>query len=399
VSALPTPNRWFAPRVLVLASLAVFWTTSANAQDLSDVLSLLLTNRSVSTGDFTRDEQAAKATSDTVARALLIDLATLPVISAGGGFAYTMNPSLGTVERSSDSFGPLFTERAMTTGRRQLSFGATYRFTRFDRLDGRDLRSGTLVTTANQFVDESKPFDVETLKLDLRATTVTLFANVGATDRLDFGLALPLVSLSVDGERFDTYRGQTFLQAKASANATGLADLAVRAKYHALGSGATGLAAAAELRLPTGSESNLLGAGSAAFKLMVVGSAERGRLAAHANTGFVVGGVFDEFDYNGAVTVAVNNRLTILGELIGRRFDAPSRITELALPHPTLAGVQTIRLVPDGVGLNTAVVVAGLKVNLGSTWLLGAHVMLPATDSGLRARPTPLVALDYSFTD
>src|SRR5262249_5757843 len=151
--------------------------------------------------------------ADTLARALLVDLATLPVGSAGGGFAYRMNPSLGTIERATDTFGPVFTERALTAGRHQLSFGATYDFARFDRLDGLDLRSGALVTTANQFVDEPRPFDVETLKLKIRASTVTLFGNFGVTERLDVGAALPLVSLSIDGERYDTYRSQTFLQA------------------------------------------------------------------------------------------------------------------------------------------------------------------------------------------
>jgi hypothetical protein len=308
-----------------------------------------------------------------------------------------MNPSLGTIERATDTFGPLFTERALTTGRHQLSFGATYRYSTFDRLDGRDLRSGTLVTTANQFVDEATPFDVETLKLNLRVHTVTFFTNVGVTERLDIGAALPVVSLSLDGERVDTYRGQVFPQATASANTTGPADLAVRAKYRILGEGRIGLSAGAELRAPTGSEANLLGAGSSALKLTAIASAERGRFAAHVNAGFVSGGAFRQVDYSGAVTLAMNERLTLLAEVVGRRLKTPGQITELVLPHPTIAGVRTIRLVPDGTTLNSAVVATGLKLNLTSTWLLGAHLSLAATDAGLRPRPTPMLALDYTF--
>jgi hypothetical protein len=52
------------------------------------------------------------------------------------------------------------------------------------------------------------------------------------TDRLDVGIAAPLVSLSLDGSRVNTYRGRTFTQATASARAVGLADLVVRRNTH-----------------------------------------------------------------------------------------------------------------------------------------------------------------------
>src|SRR5262249_6223251 len=99
----------------------------------------------------------------------------------------------------------------------------------------------------------------------------------------------------------------------------------------------------------------------------------------------------------GAVTFAATDRFTLFGELAGRRIEAAGHITELGLPHPTIAGVETIRLVPLGTTLNTAVVMAGAKMDLAATWLLGVHVALPATNAGLRARPTPIVALDYTF--
>ncbi|HWW82199.1 MAG TPA: hypothetical protein VNZ26_01275 [Vicinamibacterales bacterium] len=385
-------------RVSASFLIAILMTGSAQAQDsLSNVLSFLLTNRSVATGDFARDESAAMATSETLSRALLVDIATLPVSAAGGGFAYTMNPLIGTVERASESFGPVFSERALTTGRHRLSFGATYRYAEFDRLNGKDLQSGTLVTTANQFTDEPQPFDVETLKLNLRAKILTMFASYGVTDRLDVGAALPIVSLSLDGERWDTYRGQTFLQAKASASATGPADVAIRAKYHILGLRETGLSVSSELRLPSGSTANLLGVGKASVKLLVIGSVEKGRLASHVNAGILEGGASGELDYNGAVTYAVTNRLTLVGEAVGRRLNDLGTITELALPNPTIAGVQTIRLVPEAGGLNTATVVAGVKVNVTRTWLVEAHVLTPASDSGLHTRPALMVGLNSSL--
>lgn len=79
---------------------------AAAQQSISDVLSFLMTNRSIPTDDFIRDEAAAAVTRDTIAGFLLIELATLPISASAGGLTYRLNPSLGTVIRSSDSFGP-----------------------------------------------------------------------------------------------------------------------------------------------------------------------------------------------------------------------------------------------------------------------------------------------------
>ena len=48
--------------------------------------------------------------------------------------------------------------------------------------------------------------------------------------------------------------------------------------------------------------------------------------------------------YAGAVTVAATARITLIGEYIGRRLSEGGRLTEVVDPHPTLAGVETIRL-------------------------------------------------------
>src|SRR5882724_11610204 len=142
-------------------------SSSARAQSVTDVLTFLVTNQSVSTGSVERDRAAAQATSTTISRALAASLATLPVTSSSGAFVYRLNPELGTVERATQSFGPFFTERALSAGRHQASFGLTFQQLPFSSLDGRNLRDGSLVTTANQFTDETAPFDVDRLTLNI----------------------------------------------------------------------------------------------------------------------------------------------------------------------------------------------------------------------------------------
>jgi hypothetical protein len=184
-------------------------------QSISEVLSFLVTNRSIATDDFVRDEQAASATRDTISRFLVLELATLPITSAGG-FTYRLDPTLGTVIRSSDSFGPFFTERSLTTGTRQAALGVSYRSTSFDNIDGRKLRDGTLVSTASVLSGESQPFDVETVSLRIRSETMTVFGSYGVTDRLDISAAVPFVRVNLSGERIDTYRGRQLIQALLS---------------------------------------------------------------------------------------------------------------------------------------------------------------------------------------
>jgi hypothetical protein len=370
----------------------------AHAQDtVSGVLSFLLTNQAVVTDDFVKDRDAAAATRDTVSRYLQTSLATLPVSSSTGGFIYRFNPSLGTVERASDSFGPFFLERALTSGRGQTSVGFTFRHASFDTLDGRELRDGSLVTTANQLAGEAAPFDVDTLTLRLEAATYTLFGSYGVTDRLDIGAAVPVVDLSLSGERQNVYRGTVLQQARGSAFAAGVADVSIRAKYSVLQSRRAGLAAAADVRLPTGNEEQLLGAGRAGVHLSAIASFERAWLGSHARVGIGRGGASDEVSFGAAVVAAVTPRFNLVGEVLGRRLNDLAGIRDVAAPHPQLPNVSTLRLLPADSASTTVLGVTGFKWNVAGTWLLNANVVFPLSTAGLSAGVTPSLAIDYTF--
>jgi hypothetical protein len=89
-----------------------------------------------------------------------------------------MDPGLGGVPtRATASFGPFFTERALTSGAGHFSLATTFQYARFDRIDGRQLASGTLVATASRLTSDVQPFDVETLTLRLSTATTTFSAT------------------------------------------------------------------------------------------------------------------------------------------------------------------------------------------------------------------------------
>jgi hypothetical protein len=380
---------------LIIVHLAA--TPARAQQSVTDILSFLLTNRSIPTGDFVQDERAAKATRDTISTFLRLELATLPVTSSASAFTYRLDRNLGTVVRSSDSFGPFFIERSLTSGRLSGSFGLSYQNASFGSIDGRDLRDGTLVATASRLRGDALPFDTEAVTLNIHSNTMTLLGNVGVSDRLDIAAALPFVALSLSGRRVDTYRGSELVQATASVSATGPGDFLIRGKYNVLRRAGNGLAIGAEARLPTGDEKNLLGTGEASIRPRLIASVERERVAIHGDIGYSFGGLSDELAYGGAMTVLGTPRLMLVGEIAGRRLSTAGRLTDITEPRPGLIGVDTIRLTSVEQATNRLSAVFGAKWNVGTTLLFSANVMRPLTSSGLNARWISTFTLDYSF--
>jgi hypothetical protein len=366
-------------------------------QSVRDVLAFLLTNRSIATGDFVRDEQAAAATSDTIAQLLLSELGTVPVTSSASGFTYRLDPALGVSVRSSDSFGPVFVERSLTAGRGRASFAVGHQTTTFRNIDGRPLLDGTLVSTASRLRGDPAPFDVETVTLQIETRSTLVSANIGLTDRFDLGAVVTFLRVAIDGQRIDTYRGTPFLQATGVAIASGLGDVIARGKYNVVRQGGSGVAVAVEARFPTGDADNLLGSDRTTLTPRFIASYERGRVAVHGDTGFAAGGFSNEWQYRGAATVVAHPRVTVVGELLGRRPLASVQLSETIDPHPDLINVDTIRLTGVSRGANRLSIVGAARWNVASSWLLTVTLLKPVTSGGLNAAWVPIVALDYSF--
>jgi hypothetical protein len=386
-------------KICVSAALAVCLAASTvyAQQTPVDVISFLVTNQSVRTGDFQKDAAAAAATRDTIVRALLVNLSAQPIGTSSSGFVYRLDPELGTMTRVSDTFGTFFVERATTSGKGRASLGVSANASGYDRLDGLNLRDGSLITTANQFSDESAPFDTESLTLRISTKTLTFYGSYGVTDRLEIGAAVPFVQLHVDGSRVNVYRGETFVQASGSANASGMADVVARAKYRLFNGRDSAFATAVEVRLPTGNDADLLGAGSAGVRALAIFSEETGRIGVHGNGAIGWGGASGELSSAGAITFAATPRVTVTGELLLRRFTDMHEITAVSEPHPTIAGVNTLRLVPGQATPTLSSAVSGVKWNLGSTAVLSGELLWRLGSGGLTAPVTPMLSLDYLF--
>ncbi len=389
-------------RLLLFVGLITFFgiqPTSAQqtTQSVGDALSQLLLNQSGPYPIVDKDRQAAEATRDTLAQLLLVELNTLPTNTSSAGFVYRFNEELGTLERASAHFGPFFTERALRAGRHQLSMGATFRYADFTSLQGSSLTDGTFPANAARIAGAETPYGVDTVSISLNTKTITGFGTYGLTDRWDIGAAVPIVSLHFTGTRDYQWRGTTTPQSFVLQDATGLGDVTFTTRYALANGVERGFAVGTDLRVPSGSQENLLGAGRTAAKFLAIGSMERSRLATHLNLGYTVGGASREFTFDGAVTVAAAARLTLVGEYLGRRVSDLHTLQAVYEPNPAAPRVETMRWLPEGDHLTQSLLVTGAKWNLGSSYLLNANLLIRLTDVGLTARIVPSISIDYTF--
>jgi hypothetical protein len=158
-----------------------------------------------------------------------------------------------------------------------------------------------------------------------------------------------------------------------------------------------GFAIAGEVRLPTGDETLLLGAGTTAVRIMGVGSIENARVGVHGNAASLVGGASNEIDGSGAVTYAASPRVTVTAEALFRRLTDLRAIVPATVPHPTIAGVDTLRLVPGTDIPTLSSAVTGVKWNVRATMVITGQILWRLGGGGLTAPFTPLVGIDYLF--
>ena len=368
-------------------------------------------------------------------------LSTFPLASSAGGFTYTFDPNLGVFSRATDSFGPIYAERADTIGRGRFNLGLSYSHYTFDHINDLSLRSGglKLVFThidTNGDTSNLQPWfegDVITATLFVKIQTdITAFEMAyGLGDRFDLGMAVPIVHVELNAvtaatiDRLATANSgpgiHTFLNGTASetfqqaGSASGVGDVVFRAKYRLTPGAAPGLALAADVRLPTGDEGNLLGTGTTQVKLYAVGSAHLGAFSPHANAGYTFSNhrsgqprLPDEISYSGGFDWALSPRFTFLVDAIGRTFRNTQIVSvENATfvantnSNPTtpvvLVSAVLPRLVTRNGNLTTALGSIGFKVNPVGNLLLTVNGLFPLNKNGLRDDFTPLIGLDYSF--
>jgi hypothetical protein len=363
----------------------------------------------------------------------------------GGGFTYQFDPALGVFSRTSESFGPVFANRAETTGRRKFTLNASFSHHTFDEVDGLDLRKGEIFPLIVQSLaiggDTFFLFDLVQLREEIRADVFTIGAVYGVTDRIDVGLVIPILSVKVK-ERVRE-RGFFFCDATLtfcsdpiatnqdfrsnSQEQTGLGDIVLRGKWNflqvpQLWGGRMGVAAQLDVKLPTGddgdrkaftdqtfrfanidvTQANItgqqfglgeppLGTGIARVRPQIVASGSWFGLAPHVNVGFELGkttGITNDFVYEAGLDYTVFKRVTLSADLLGRHALDVDRTRVRNLFDQDFGKKAN----PDNMTLSF-----GLKANPIGTLLVFLNFLVPIDNTGIRDDVTPTFGVEWSF--
>ena len=368
--------------------------------------------------------------------ALTSQLAAIPLPSPGSGFTYTFDSGSGTFVRSTRSFGPILAERGETIGRGRLAVNFAYQSFTFDHLDGVPLVAVPAVFRHDNAQLGGGRTDV-VATMNTIESTVNQFSGAvtfGVTDRFDVSLAVPVVNTRLallsnatihrvgtgsnlavhyfkDPNAIGGYGSSQ--QYFAEDSASGIGDLVIRAKTTLMKEGPRAFGAGIDLRLPTGDEQNLLGAGAAGVRPFAAFSSAWGPFAPHANVGYqwngksvlagdVIGDVKadlpDQFVYAVGTDLSVNERFSVVFDWLGQRvLDSPRLLTTTF----TATGVAGTVTLPDitfeQVSYWSSAASIGFKANIASRVLLDFNMRFRVSDNGLVDRVAPLMGVEWSF--
>jgi hypothetical protein len=363
--------------------------------------------------------------------ALAGQLTSLPLPSPASGFTYTLDLSTGLQQRTTQSFGPILSERAETIGKNKLSFGFNYQQFRFNSIEGVDLSNFSVTYRHEDYQLGGGRTDVITSEnsLDTSISQFIAFLTCGLTNSLDVSIAVPIVrtKLSMVSNATIVRIGTTdpsihyFLdpsvpggfgthqQFSSSGTASGLGDMILRVKHSAIRRETFGLALALDMRAPTGDEMNLLGSGAYGVKPSVAMSMLVNRISPHLNLGYqwngkslLAGdlksqkvGLPKQFLYVAGFDVGVSNKLTLAFDFLGQRvFDSP-RLGRGSFRAGNGITYPDFQSRTGSFDVNSGAI--GLKTNVAKRLLVNFDLRIRLNHAGLHDKASPLVGIEYSF--
>ncbi|MCC6763874.1 MAG: hypothetical protein IT293_04345 [Deltaproteobacteria bacterium] len=307
----------------------------------------------------------------------------IPTLSTSAGYTYEWNPELEVLERSAKTFGPLFTERAVTLGRNKFNLSASYSYIRFQSFNGKDIDK--LMSQAEvarvpetgdiEFFGPSRQADLDgngtqealigdQLRLDLELETQLwdFSFTYGVLDNLDVNIDIPVLYTYARSSLVETLPDPRCLGVSADCDALfgadigdhaavvdgvpgsftvtdpsadrddklGIGDIHLRAKYAPLRR-PFNMAVLLDLSLPTGKKKNFQGTGDTRLQTSLVASKDvLDFLEVHTQAGVLFNiNTVDRSDARYAVglTAQATNWMALTVDFIGRsEFGPQSRI-------------------------------------------------------------------------
>ncbi len=361
---------------------------------------------------------------------LVSQLTSLPIPSPASGFTFNFDKSLGVYTQSTQSFGPIYAERAETLGKNKFFVGFSYQNFSFDKLDGINLKR---VPSVFQHQPTGQPNYVQdvittTNSFDINFGQQAAFFTYGLTDRLDISVALPFNSARLeavsdakiqrigtsnepDVHYFDTPFGDRSRKTFArSGSASGLGDVVVRVKATAVQFKSGGVAIGVDARMPTGDAYDFLGSGAFGARPFFALSCRKGNFSPHLNGAYqwngksilagniqtgVTGDLPDQIQYVAGFDYGVTKKFTLAIDYLGQRQLNAKRVTQTTFRAANGAVFPQVAI--TDASFQQSSLATGFKVNPISSLLVSFNLLFALDDHGLRDLITPLVGLSYTF--
>ena len=365
-----------------------------------------------------------------------VQLSQLPFASPASGFVFSFNPSLGVVARTTESFGPILTERADTIGRHKLFVGASYQYFDFDGVGGVDLRNfGAVFRHEHEPGNPIFTNDIvsTTNRIDLKVHQVTAVASFGLTSRLDVSVAIPIVDVRMGVSSAATivsfespccihtfaipspYPSHEVVTSPSQAiffnanSALGIGDVVVRAKLEVLKREKAGFALGVDVHTHTGDAKNFLGSGTFGARPFATFS-YTARVSPHATVGYLWNGqsilagnitsgttahLPDVVTYSAGADAGLTRRLTVNVDFIGQSLRKATEISPST--YVDFHGVSHPNISTSTGTINQASVAVGGKINVVGRLILSADVLFRVNNAGLHSKPVALAGISYNF--
>ncbi|HUI09115.1 MAG TPA: hypothetical protein VL221_02245 [Bacteroidota bacterium] len=445
------------PRGTVLALLAFALAQQAHAQlntVFSDIFDEVLETRlELSPGRHANHfvPAANKANAELVPslNSLITgDISSFPLSTTSPRVGFDF--SSGRPVAVTGSLGPIMSETADPVGKGRLMVEVSYTYLDLDEFRGlpTDQMEFTFthvsVTPGEPALGENtNESDLINLVMDLhtRVSIGALTATWGVTDKLDLGLAIPVISVRLNGTAKATIDSYTFASGGAAhhffggdslnpvlttavpydQSATGIGDVALRFKYNLSQGSGVNAAALLDIRLPSGRVADFLGSGRTTYRLWGILSGTMGDVTPHLNLGYahkVADLQSDAVEFRVGFDNKLSSKMTFALDLLGQVDVEPSKAVHLAPGTVTivdridsvrdnsnsgrLPNVQAVRSVnlsniPDLSNDDTVSMAAGFRYAPSESVMIFADVIAPLNNRGLRASVAPTIGFSANL--
>lgn len=341
-----------------------------------------------------------------------------PVTSTNPGFTYSYNPQLGMFERTPQSLGPQFLERAATVGRGHFDVGLSYLYANLIDEDGRDFADRIFMGSQVNVQGQDVAGAFRGTHFSLINHVLSPFLTYGITDRWDVNVVVPLVYTKLELEGIAAAAVGTLVSPPTPVklsdfqddDAFGVGDVLVRTKYRFLDGAGVNLAGALGIRVPTGEEEDFHGLGDVTVTPSLIASQSFGMLDFHGQLGIEVNA--DDLErtrarYAIGAAVQPIQLLALYVEAIGSssfvddEFSIPKAGAIVPnfdlLPNDFIKANRPNEIVAFVPRTDVVDLALGCKVNVAQSVVAYVGAVVPLTDDSLRAAVIPTGGVEVGF--